>query len=184
MKTVVIFKSKSGFTRKYAQWIAEELRADLVEHHVVKASELERYDTVIYGGGLYAVGINGLREVMKGLESLENKRVIVFATGVSPLHDGLADEILRANFSPEQQDRVRFFYLRGGFDAGKLTASDRILMALLKLKLRLKPHLNPDEKGMLAAYDHPLDFTRRENLAELLDCVRRAESAPMSKPPV
>ncbi|GEA31640.1 flavodoxin [Clostridium beijerinckii] len=28
MKTVVIYKSKTGFTKKYAKWIAEELSAD------------------------------------------------------------------------------------------------------------------------------------------------------------
>ena len=30
MKTVVVYKSISGFTKKYAEWIAHELRADLL----------------------------------------------------------------------------------------------------------------------------------------------------------
>ncbi len=29
MKTIVIYKSATGFTKKYAQWIAEALSADL-----------------------------------------------------------------------------------------------------------------------------------------------------------
>ena len=29
MKTVVIYKPKSGFTKEYAKWIAQELTADL-----------------------------------------------------------------------------------------------------------------------------------------------------------
>lgn len=30
MKIVVVYKSISGFTKKYAEWIAEELEADLL----------------------------------------------------------------------------------------------------------------------------------------------------------
>lgn len=31
MKTIIIYKSKSGYTKKYALWIAEELICDIKE---------------------------------------------------------------------------------------------------------------------------------------------------------
>ena len=31
MKTVVIYKSRTGFTKKYAEWISEELSADIFD---------------------------------------------------------------------------------------------------------------------------------------------------------
>lgn len=31
MKTIVIYKSKTGFVRKYAEWISEELSADIYD---------------------------------------------------------------------------------------------------------------------------------------------------------
>ena len=31
LRTVVIYRSTSGFTKRYAEWIAEELKADLFE---------------------------------------------------------------------------------------------------------------------------------------------------------
>jgi flavodoxin len=46
MKTIVIYKSKTGFTKKYAQWIAAELSADLLEAAMVAADKLAAYDTV------------------------------------------------------------------------------------------------------------------------------------------
>lgn len=58
-KTAVVFKSKYGSTKKYAQWIAEELSCDIFERKNVKSDDLEAYDTVIYGGGLYAGGVKG-----------------------------------------------------------------------------------------------------------------------------
>ena len=45
-------------------------------------------------------------------------------------------------------------------------------MTLLKWKIKLKRHKTPDEKGMLAAYSKPMDFTKKENIKELLEYVR------------
>lgn len=49
-KIAVIYKSKYGNTKKYAQWIAEEANADLFEHSEVDAKKLVEYDAIAYGG--------------------------------------------------------------------------------------------------------------------------------------
>ena len=54
MKTVVIYKSRSGHTEKYATWLSEKLNADLFEASQIKGLDFSRYDNIIYGGGLYA----------------------------------------------------------------------------------------------------------------------------------
>lgn len=48
MKTIVIFKSKTGFVKQYAEWIAEELSGDLYEASKVTAERLTSYDTINY----------------------------------------------------------------------------------------------------------------------------------------
>ena len=60
MKSVVIYKSRSGFVKNYAQWIAEELSADIYDASMVKVDMLLEYDNIIYGG-LYISGINGIK---------------------------------------------------------------------------------------------------------------------------
>jgi len=42
----------------------------------------------------------------------------------------------------------------------------------LVLILKLKRDKISDEKGMLAAYSKPMDFTKKENIKELLEYVR------------
>ncbi len=37
LKTVVVYKSISGFTEKYSTWIADELKADLYEAKRISA---------------------------------------------------------------------------------------------------------------------------------------------------
>ena len=173
MKTVVIYKSKTGFTKKYAEWISEELSADLFEASKVKPNMLAAYDTLIYGGGLYAVGINGVKYITKNLSNFKDKKVVVFATGVSPSRKEAINEVKDKNFTSEDQHYIEFFYLRGGFDFSKLKPLDKVLMTVLKWKINMKPvkKMTPDERGMLACYDKAVDFTRKENLDELITYV-------------
>jgi len=174
MKTAVIYKSISGFTKKYAEWIAEELDADLFAHDGIDPSVLPEYDLIIFGGALHAVGIGGIDIIKDNMEKLQGKNIIVFTTGASPSRDEILEEVKNRNFTPEEQKRIRFFYLRGGFDCGKLNFVNKILMTLMKWKIRAKKESDrtPDERGMLAAFFHPVDFTKKEKTGELIAYAR------------
>ncbi|NLM44598.1 MAG: hypothetical protein GX201_11400 [Clostridiales bacterium] len=45
--TVVIYQSKYGATKKYAQWLAEELSCDLIETKKASIEQLEKYDVIM-----------------------------------------------------------------------------------------------------------------------------------------
>ena len=172
MKIIVVYRSISGFTKKYAEWIAEELEADLFGIEKIDMDILLKYDMIIYGGSLHAVGISGVSIIKNNLNKLRGKNIIVFATGASPLREGIVSEVRDSNFSAEEQKEIQFYYFRGGFDFKKLNFINKMLMTLLKWKIKLKRDRAPDEKGMLAAYSKPMDFTKKENTKELLEYVR------------
>lgn len=176
MKTLVIYKSKSGFVRKYAEWIGEALEADVVDASKITSEAFGGYDTIVYGGGLYAVGINGVKVISNNLDRLEGKTVIVFASGASPKSEKVIEEVKNRNFTMEQQKKIHFFYLRGGFDYSKLGFFDKTVMLLMKFlilrKVKQKKELNADERGMLATFDKPVDFTSRKSIEELVNVVK------------
>ncbi len=174
MKAIVLYRSISGFTEKYARWIAEELGADLFDRRTAQPKVLSGYDTVIYCGSLHQGGINGIDIVTRNLGLLADSRVIVLVTGGSTARPGLAEEILAANFTEEQRPRIRLFYLRGGFDFGKLDLQNRALMALRIAQLRKKraEDLSSDDRDLLAARAVPADATRREAIQPILEYAR------------
>ena len=81
MKTLIVYWSKTGFVKKYAEWIAEELEADLIPGREIKPEKLKNYDQLIFGGSLYEVGIKGADFIKKNIKILEAKKTAVFATG-------------------------------------------------------------------------------------------------------
>jgi len=174
MKTVVIYKTTSGFTKRYSDWIAEGLKADIFPHSGTTLEKLLGYDLIIYGGSLHATGVSGVDLIKKNLPKLLGKNIIVFATGASPYSKRVEEEVRDRNFTAEEQKRLRFFYLRGGYDHSKLDLKNRLLMDLLRFKILMRPKgkRTPDEVGMLAAFKHPMDAARKENLKALLEYAR------------
>lgn len=95
----VVYKSKYGSTKIYAQWISQETKADLFEGSEIDAEKLSEYDTIIYGGGLYADGISGISIITKNYETLKNKRIVVFTVGIAPTdNDEAFSHIIEKNF--------------------------------------------------------------------------------------
>lgn len=171
-KTVVVYRSKTGFTKNYATWLAEHLDCTLLEGSKATANDLLSYDTIIYGAGLYAVGISGIKLITGNYEQLKGKRLIVFAVGASPMKKSIPEELMKANIPPEQQQNIELFYLRGGFDYSRLSPFYKFLMFLKKLQLRKIKNPDSDAKGMLASYEHPLDFTSIKNLEPIINSLK------------
>lgn len=177
MKTIVVYRSRSGFVKRYAEWIAEALSADLFEGSAVSIGKLMEYDAVVYGGGLYESGINGVKLITDNLAKLAGRRIAVFASGASPARPEALKDVTGHNFTAEQLTKLRFFYLRGGFDYAKLMPRDKALMTLLKWKMKLKKVLKrplvADEIGMMEAYSKPMDFVKRKNIGELVGYMKQ-----------
>lgn len=79
------------------------------------------------------------------------------------------DRVLTA----QQQESIGHFYLRGGFDFSRLTARDKVLMKMLKVKLQRTKERTEDEQGMLDAYDTPVDFSDKENIRPLIEFIQK-----------
>ena len=171
-KIAVVYRSKSGFTKKYAEWIAGAVGADLLRAEHTKIRGLLAYDTIVYGAALYAVGINGIKLITKNIDMLKNKKLIVFTLGATPVREQIINEVRNSNLSQEHQKHIRFFMLRGGFDFSKLTFGDKFLMLLLKAKLKRKKQLDPDERGMLESFSHPLDLTDERHIGPIVEAIK------------
>lgn len=177
-KIAVIYKSEYGSTKKYAQWIAEELGADLMESDKTKPSVLQNYDVIIYGGGLYAGGVNGISLIIKNFDKIKNKDIYLFTVGAADVTDQQNIDNIRGGLSQilteEMQKVIEVFHLRGGMDCPNMNFMHRAMMGIMIKTLRKKPEneLQNDDREILASYKQKVDFTDRLTILPLVDAVK------------
>lgn len=172
-KIAVLYKSKHGSTQKYAKWVAEELSADLFDAEKTAVKELANYQTIIFGGFLYAGTISGVDLLTENMDKLGGKRIIVFAVGCAPERKENLRHVFLKNFAANIRDRVALFYLRGAFNFQELNLLDKFLIYILKAKIKhTRPEkLDEDSKGFLEVCEKPMDWTNRDNIKPLVDFV-------------
>ena len=49
---LIVYHSKYGSTKRYAEWLAGHLEADLCTGRQLKTVNLSQYDAVLYGGSV------------------------------------------------------------------------------------------------------------------------------------
>ena len=171
MNAIVLYKSKYGSTKAYAQWIAEDLGCECKDAKGVKADDLLKYDTIIYGGGLYAEIIAGASLITKNIEKLKDKKLIIFTTGITPLdvREYYDHEVLDKNIKPEIRQYIKVYNFMGRMVLSELTAPHRAALKMLKKIMSGKENPTDMEKLLVELCDADGDFTDRAQIAELVE---------------
>lgn len=174
MNGIILYQSKYGATEKYASWLSEETGFPVMETKRAKIGDVEKYDTVVLGGGVYASGIAGLSFLKKNIDALKGKRMIVFCVGASPYDEKAFLETVQHNMKDKLCD-IPCFYCRGAWDMDRMTVIDRNLCKLLRKAVDKK---SPDElenweKALVAAGDGSCDWTDKKYLEPILSALRQ-----------
>lgn len=164
MKTIVIYESQTGFTRQYAEWIAEELTCTSKSLKEVKAAELSAYDRIIFGGWIMGGRIAGYRKVLK-LGSL----TAVFAVGASLIDEATTKNIQTAN----QLGSMPFYYMQGGIHFDSLSFFKRNLLKAIQKSLVKKDHRTSQEEFMAEYLGTNFNFSSKEQITGIIKDLSR-----------
>ena len=168
MNAIVIYKSKTGFSRGYAEWIAEALGCATVEAKEMKKADLSQYDVLVYGAYCHAGFIAGVKPFLAAALPLK-KKTAVFAVGASPAENPEIDEALRRNFTDEQWASLRAFYLPGGLRYEKMGTLDRTLMAAFRAMTKKTEGEDSEMYKMLC---QSYDLSDKKYIGPLVDYCR------------
>ncbi len=172
-KIIVVYKSKTGFTEKYAKWIAEALHCDIVRFDGFNIEQMACYDIVILGGGIYAGRINGANLIKNNASSFSEKKVIVFAAGASA---PIPQEIERYEKHSIPQDmNIEFFYFQSGMNYTRMNGTDKLLMTAFKTILKLKKNKSAVEQGTNDAIQRSYDYSNINQIDPLVNYAKTIE---------
>lgn len=157
MKTIVIYNSQTGFTKRYAQWIAQKTNADCIEYGKAKNMNLDSYDAIVFGGWAVAGSISKLKWFKKNISRWSDKKLVAFCVGASPIENPEIELTLPKNFTDEELKVVRWFYCPGGLDYEKMPVTSKTMMKMFVKVLNSKKNKTEADmeqiKMMSSSYD-------------------------------
>ena len=127
---IVIYKSKTGLSQRYAQWIASALEWEALNLEQFVKSKISEYGLIIYGGGVYAGQIAGIGKIKRWMEDYPNKTWVVFATGATPASEGYKETVSQSNFRKGEVRPAHFYYYLAGINYEKMGPINRVLMKI------------------------------------------------------
>ncbi len=161
MKTIVIYTSQTGFTKRYAEWIAERMNADILDLKEAKKkpdSFFGGYDAIVYGGWCMAGKVAKSTWFLGKAPGCKGKKLAVFAVGCSP--DGTPEvaESLKQLLTDEQRQYIKAFYCQGGINYERMSFPYRMAMKMFANSLKNRKNATAKEKemGEFIAQNHDL----------------------------
>ena len=174
MRGIILYKSKYGAAKKYANWLAEETGFVCGALENISVGTIAEYDVIVLGGGIYASGIAGLSFLKKHIDDLQDKKIIVFCTGASPYEEKAMLEIKNHNMKGKLSN-IPLFYCRGAWDMSAMTVIDRNLCKMLRKAVGKKAPSEYEvwEQALMEAGDSACDWTDKKYLAPILREIQR-----------
>ena len=162
MKTLIIYTSKTGFTRKYAEWLAERMSADLLdlkEARKKKDEFFEPYDAIVYGGWAMAGNLVKSKWFLEKAPAWKKKRLAMFCVGGSPNDNPDVETSLQKMLTDEQRKYIKAFYCQGGFNYEKMNGPSKLAMKMFVGALKKKKDATEEEKTMAKMISSSYDIS-------------------------
>ena len=174
MNGVILYQSKYGATKKYANWLKDETGFNSIETKKADINDIVKYDTIILGGGIYASGIAGLQFLKKNINKLKDKKIVVFCCGASPYDEKAFQQVKERNFK-DSLSNIPLFYCRGAWDIDSMSFKDRTLCKLLRKAVEKKDPADYEvwKKAIVEAGEKKNDWTDKKYIEPILECIKR-----------
>ena len=168
-KILLIYKSKYGAAKKYADILKNEIKCDCLCLKNFDKSVLNNYDSVIFAGGIYAGKINGINTFKNIYKYMKNKKSAVLCIGASPFDEKAVQKIKEHNLKGEMKN-IPLFYARGIWDESIMSFKDRFLCKMLQkfVAKQNSDSVEPWMKELLSSIGKKRDWVNKDNLFPLI----------------
>lgn len=172
MKTIVIYNSQTGFTKRYAEWIAEATGADCLELSAAKKKDMTAYEAIIFGGWACAGSISKISWFKGNIDKWADKKLIAFCVGGSPIDNPEIEQALKQNFQESDLKKVSIFYCPGGFNYEKMSTPSRLMMKMFVKMLKAKKNKTQEEQIMIKMISSSYDISDKKYIEPILECLK------------
>lgn len=146
MKTIIIYTSKTGFTKRYSEWLVEKMNADLIDlKDAQKKGDrfFDDYEAIVYAGWCMAGSVVKVKWFLDKASTWKGKRLAIMVVGGSPNDNPDVEETLNKILNDEQREYITAFYCQGGINYDKMKGPSKLAMKMFASALKKRK----DEKS-------------------------------------
>lgn len=177
----IIYFTKTGFTKRYADMVAAQTGATLFDARKLKNLEpVMPFKTIVFMGSISAGRLNGFKVVDKNIYDIEHKRIIIVAVGLTPSLELTRDQIAKNNVPFGFEDKIKVFQIRGGFNMNKLGFWDSTLMNSIRKRLENEKR-NDVAEEMYQAIVNGADYVCDEFIAPVIEEILHPTPMPLKE---
>lgn len=170
-KILISYRSKTGFTQRYAEMAAKELGCDLAPWG---QGDWSGYETVVFGTRAHAGRADGLKKALAAYRRSGAKRFVLFVTGAMPnAAEEAVEQFWAENLTAEELKDIPHFYMQAGLCYEKMGLVDRCMMWVAARALANRPAGSPEGTAFGEAIAHSFDISSREFVEPLVEFLRR-----------
>lgn len=165
MKTLILYTSQTGFTKQYADWIAEKTEGEVLPlTKVIKKPEsfFDEYDAIVYGGWAMGGKIVKSEWFMEHVPLWSNKKLALFCCGATPQESPDIQPFLDSLFTIDQEKYAKAFYCQGGVNYKKMKLFSKLAMKAFVSMLKNKADKSQKEIDMMNMLSESYDITDRK----------------------
>ncbi len=172
-KIMIVYKSVTGFTKEYAQMIAQELDCSLIDFKNVTAQMMSEADIVIFGSRMHAGMVDGLKKAKQLFAQSKASQFIVFVTGAMPNEEkDTIDEMWKNNFTSEELQQIPHFYMQGGLRYEKMPFFDKMMMKVFCMMMKKKKNKNEKEQQLADIITTSYDISSKSYIMPLIEFLK------------
>lgn len=172
-KVLTVYKSTTGFTRKYAEIIGEALPCTVMDLRMATAQTLAEYDTVVFGSRAHAGMIDGYKKMREMFQKSGAKHLVLFVTGATP---NTAEETItgfwKQNLSGEDLLTIPHFYMQAGLCYERMPFSDKMMMKAASAVLKRKKDKGDFDRAFEKAISGSYDISDKKYAEPLISYLR------------
>ena len=172
MKTLIIYTSQTGFTKKYADWLAQKTGGDLLDLKDAQKKNdafFEDYEAIVYGGWVMAASVVKVKWFLNKAASWKGKKLAIYCVGGSPNDNPDVEVMLKNLLTDEQREYIRAFYCQGGFNYERMNAPSRLVMKMFVSALKKKKDPTEEEKIMTEMVAKSYDISDEKYLEPVIE---------------
>lgn len=170
--SIILYNSKTGFTQRYAQLMAQELDCPACPLKDAPA-DLSQYGVVMFGSRLHAGVLDGWKKAQKRLTQRGAKKLVVFATGAMPNEaEDAVQRMWEQNLTARERQDIPHFYLQAGLCYEKMGGVDRAMMKFAAWAMTRKKAKTEEDQAFQNAIRQSYDISDPKYIKPVVDCLR------------